>query len=344
MIPNIKTSDGFQVVINGEMFLVSRSHDEYDALWEAVKDGDEETFVETYSAASSVEKHFEGTDIVVDEGIVYYNDIQIDNSLSERIVQYVEDDEDPTYLVRFLDNLMDNPSSRAVNELYSFLEHRGIPITEDGHFLAYKAVTSNYKDKFSKTFDNSVGAINEMPRNQVDDNYSKHCSYGFHVGAYEYAGPDGWFTRSNDKVMLVKVNPRDAVSVPNDHGLTKLRVCRYEVVDELECVNTAPLNESVNKDYGDRDTYSDRNTAFSSLLFDRKDMTDVDSSVIQAYRVDAGDLYVLFNNGFLYVYRDLAHKDIKSFVESDSKGRFFNEHIKGSAAWEKWEKLGYYSQ
>jgi hypothetical protein len=46
----------------------------------------------------------------------------------------------------------------------------------------------------------------------------------------EYAGPGGWYHRSDDVVVIVKVNPRDAVSVPIDHSAQKLRVCRYEVV------------------------------------------------------------------------------------------------------------------
>jgi hypothetical protein len=37
---------------------------------------------------------------------------------------------------------------------------------------------------------------------------------------------------------LVRFNPRDAVSVPQDAECQKLRVCKYEVLEEIECDNS----------------------------------------------------------------------------------------------------------
>jgi hypothetical protein len=75
---------------------------------------------------------------------------------------------------------MENPSYRAVNELYGFLEKNRLPITPDGHFLAYKKVRDDYKDIHSGTMDNSVGKIVEMERNQVNDDKNQTCSSGLH--------------------------------------------------------------------------------------------------------------------------------------------------------------------
>jgi hypothetical protein len=33
--------------------------------------------------------------------------------------------------------------------------------------------------------------------------------------------------------MILKINPRDVVSIPNDYGYSKGRACRYEIVGEL---------------------------------------------------------------------------------------------------------------
>jgi hypothetical protein len=61
-----------------------------------------------------------------------------------------------------------------VTELYGFLEKGNLPITNDGHFLAYKKVRKDYKDCHSGTMDNSIGQVVEMERNQVDDKAEKH--------------------------------------------------------------------------------------------------------------------------------------------------------------------------
>ena len=123
-------------------------------------------------------------------------------------------------MIKFLDNLMENPSKKSVDELYSFLEYGNLPITPDGCFLAYKGVTTDFKDCHTRSFDNSVGAINEMPRNQVNDDPNAACSVGFHVGTFNYARGFG------QETTIVKVDPADAVSVPHDHSCEKLRVRR----------------------------------------------------------------------------------------------------------------------
>lgn len=132
-------------------------------------------------------------------------------------------------LLRFLDNLLDNPSARAVNELYGFLEYGKLPITDDGHFIAYKRVRSDYKSVYGGEVDNSIGNIVSMPRNQVNDNKDETCSYGLHFCSFDYLSH-----YSGEKVVVLKINPRDVVSIPTDYHNTKGRACQYEVVGELD--------------------------------------------------------------------------------------------------------------
>lgn len=246
MIPTIKTNSGFHAMVNGDPYEVNKTHENYEELLQASRDGDVDSFLDLFSVERKVDRHFEETNVQVEGGVVTYKGTPVQNTLTDMIVDMSEEGEDPEYMVHFLDNLMENPSKRAVDELYDFLANRGMPLTEDGCFLAYKSVQSNFLDKYSSTFDNSVGQVHEMPRNQVDDNASNTCSKGFHVGAFAYAGPGGWYNNHNDRVMLVKINPRDAVSVPSDHSAQKLRVCRYEVIAEHE--STKELDEVVWKE------------------------------------------------------------------------------------------------
>jgi len=126
--------------------------------------------------------------------------------------------------LRFWENLKQNPSYNARLMLFNFLSHNGHPLTEDGCFIAYRGVTEDFKDKHTRKFDNSVGAICEMPRELVDDNPNNTCSAGLHVACYDYAKGFG------EKLVEVKVNPKDVVCVPVDYNGTKMRTCRFEVV------------------------------------------------------------------------------------------------------------------
>jgi hypothetical protein len=42
-------------------------------------------------------------------------------------------------------------------------------------------------------------------------------------------------------VLEVHVNPRDVVSIPDDHQDAKMRVCRYVVIGEVTAEHTKPL-------------------------------------------------------------------------------------------------------
>jgi hypothetical protein len=144
---------------------------------------------------------------------------------------------------KFWDSLQNNPSANSVRQLYDFLAYKELPITEDGCFLAYKGVSrdgwschgnTNTKVLQGKVNDsgrikNDVGAVIEVLRRDVDDRREHHCSYGLHVGSLNYAE-----SFAQGRVLIVKVNPADVVSVPDDCCCQKCRVAKYEVIDSYE--------------------------------------------------------------------------------------------------------------
>jgi hypothetical protein len=148
-------------------------------------------------------------------------------------------------MVAFMENLMQNPSKRAVTELYGFLEKNQLPITPDGHFLAYKKVKGDFTDCHTGKMDNSVGCDVEMERNKVDDDKNATCSTGLHFCGMSYLSHFG-----GERTVIVKINPRDVVSIPTDYNEAKGRACRYEVIGELgvnpEEAFTAPVQENAN--------------------------------------------------------------------------------------------------
>ena len=169
--------------------------------------------------------------VTVENGAVFYDGEQVHNLIVDRILTFLEQDLDVAFLLKFLEKLMQTPSKRAVDELYRFLEHKGIPIDTDGNIVAYKSVQPRtFLDWHSGKFVNKVGVELSMPRNKVDDEKDRTCSYGFHAGTYEYA--KGF--HGGACMVLVTIDPADVVSIPSDCNGQKMRTCRYKVVKVLE--------------------------------------------------------------------------------------------------------------
>lgn len=173
-----------------------------------------------------------GTGVEFKNGRVFYKGREMNNVVTQRIRSLAREGLTITYLLKFLDNMYQNPSYRSVEQLYGFLEKHKMPITPDGKFKAYKVVNSNMKDCHTNTIDNSVGKTIRMARNRVEDNPNVTCSHGLHVCAHEYA--TGFFMGSGRVLLEVEVNPRDVVSIPTDYNNAKMRVCEYKVTGILK--------------------------------------------------------------------------------------------------------------
>ena len=164
--------------------------------------------------------------ITIRDGKVYCRGEELDGVVVKRILQAMEQGKEnlSERLCAFLDNLMDNPSYNSRKQLYGFLVHNNIPISEDGCILAYKKVDSNYYDLRTHTILNNVwGKEISMNRADVDDNPDEHCSSGLHIGDLTFV--KGIY--SNGHIIICKVNPKDVVSIPNDFSCTKMRCCAY---------------------------------------------------------------------------------------------------------------------
>lgn len=147
-------------------------------------------------------------------------------TLKERALRMADQGQDPIGLAKFWERLQKNPSKRAVEGLFTFLDHSGIPILKDGTFLAYKGVGEDLYDKHSHTNLNKPGSVFKMDRNQVSDDPRTACHEGLHVGSHEYAGtfvPGG-------REVACRVAPENVVCIPYDESSQKMRTCEYEVV------------------------------------------------------------------------------------------------------------------
>jgi hypothetical protein len=230
-VPYLLQGKNIILVVGGKSHTISKdTHMNYGKIVDALKAKDWDALVELVEPAKAIVNFGKGY-VKIENGVVYWKGSPFNNALSSRMIEMYQDGFPIDPMVRFMENLMANPSKRSVDQVYGFLEKNNLPITEDGHFLAYKKVRKDYLDIHSGTFDNSIGQVIEMDRNLVDDNPDSHCSTGLHFCSESYLQS---FGSSSDPVMILKINPADVVSIPTDYNGAKGRCMKYEVIAEVE--------------------------------------------------------------------------------------------------------------
>ena len=227
-VPFMWVDGNLTVILKNKAHQVIPDHTNYKVILEALPTATEDELLELVDIEKAVATFSQGQ-VSIHNGKVMFEGEEVHGSISKRILEFMSKGLPFEPLVKFLENLMENPSMQSQQELYDFLEHENLPVTEDGCFLAYKAVRSDFKDKWKSTFDNSVGQVCEMRRAKVDDNRKVGCSQGLHAGALNYVANYG-SVDAGDNIVIVKINPQDVVSVPSDCDCEKLRTCKYEVV------------------------------------------------------------------------------------------------------------------
>ena len=242
-------SDSITVFLDNKPYPVNKQAKTYAAVLDAVRANDTEKLRDLLNLRDNLIKSFNGqSDVIrIDGSSIFYGDREVTGLITQRIFEAINLGLGATPFIKFLELLHQNPSKRAVDELFGFIEKCALPITDDGHFLAYKRVQDNYTDVHSGKFDNSVGQVLTMPRNRVDEDKNRTCSAGLHFCSYDYLAHF-----SGSRIMVLKINPADVVAIPADYNDTKGRTCRYEVVDEIPVKDYMPssrLQEGVTTAY-----------------------------------------------------------------------------------------------
>lgn len=245
------------VVADGKNYSFDSTHPKYNELIGFIKASDEKSFVETLSVGKVVDNWSQG-DFRLEGGFLFYLNEQIHPVITNRILEMIKEGFDHKPMLRFLENLYRNTSYSSINELYTFLIHKHLPITPDGCFIAYKSVSihrgpdivdlmgltikeGDYVDSYTKkSYRNNIGDVPTMARFKVDDNRNLGCSQGLHCGALKYVTED----YRQEIILQVKVNPADVVSVPLDANTMKVRCTSYEVVS----IYDGPLPSTVFSD------------------------------------------------------------------------------------------------
>ena len=227
--PFIIQGNNVTVMVDGKPNTISKTHVSYQKVVDAIKSNDWAT-VKAIIDPVKVILNYGAGNISIKGDTLYWKNEPFAGVLATRMISMLEEGFSIEPMVLFMHNLLKNPSKRSVDELYGFLEKNGLPITPDGHFLAYKKVRKDFLDIHSGTMNNAPGTVVEMDRFKVDDNKDQTCSTGLHFCGMSYLDH---FGGSDSRTVIVKIDPADVVSIPSDYNGAKGRACRYEVIGEL---------------------------------------------------------------------------------------------------------------
>ena len=217
--------------IDGEVITADRKHPAFDEAFKIlIETNDVIRAASMLSIKKAIETYVKG-DIKIIGNTLTYKDVVLDTNMTRRVVEMWKNSEDITTMINFLIRLVKNPRREAVYELFDFLKHNDIKITEDGYFLAYKRISDDYTDIWTGTFDNSIGASPRMEPFEVDADRNNECSYGLHVASAGYI--PHYSCRENDRVIMVKVDPANVVAIPEGYDHAKLRTWTYDVIKEV---------------------------------------------------------------------------------------------------------------
>ncbi len=259
----IRNEDGDEAVA---VFLPGRaplaaheSHPYFEQIVAGARVGDE-SIIDLFDLAQAASQKFTALSdrVSVSGGKLYIDGDEADESITRQVVRFIEaglDDWMP--LVAFIENVLSNPNEHSREMLYDWLGAQGdFTIDPDGYIVGYKGVRptdnpgvftsiSSGKAIVNGTVESgripqTVGDVVEMPRSEVQHDPSVGCHTGLHVGTFDYA--NGF---AQGALLLVRVNPRDVVSVPTDCGAAKMRTCRYEVVGVVPQYVSAPMTAAL---------------------------------------------------------------------------------------------------
>ena len=270
-LPYNLSEDVIVVFYDGKPHSVRKDNANFELLKQALFEGRYEDVPQYLDIVKAVEDFVEG-DVEVKEEVVYYKGHRLHGVVVDKLLEMLRAGlKDSAPLTNFISRLQANPSANSVNELYSFLSYKSLSTTPEGKVLGYKGVQSDYWSTTGNADTiviqgetnerhqilNEVGSTIEVARRCVDDNKDNHCSFGLHVGSYDYA--NSW-AGQDGRLLVVEFDPEDAVSVPTDCNFQKLRVSKYRVVSDISDTRkelNKPVYEANKPIYGSNDDSDD---------------------------------------------------------------------------------------
>lgn len=242
------------VLYNGQLKTMADNDPAFVEVCLLVMDGKYDEAILMFDKESLVKNSVESSTlsdrIEVRNGNVYLDGEACDNHITEMIIGIAEQGGDYVPLANYFALLSDNPIHHSRHRLDDWLRASGtFSLDSDGYIIGYKGLRSDFRSShagpgivngypINGNLDNSPGNTLEIEEVEFDPNIG--CAHGLHVGTFEYArdwaGPNG-------RLVSVRVSPADVGSVPTDSNDAKMRVFKYEVIEEV----SAPYQDRIVK-------------------------------------------------------------------------------------------------
>ena len=252
-ITSIENRMSITILYNGKLHVMSDSDAAFAKVCEEiVNNSDYDAAMKYFDKEAHVKDTLEQSvlsdRVRVENGHVYLDGEICDNHITDLIIDMADTGEDYVPLANYFALLSDNPIHHSRHRLDEWLRASGeFSIDKDGYIIGYKGLGSDFKSSRS-----GPGIVNGYPVNgrldnrpgnvlQIDNvemNPEIGCSNGLHVGTFEYARD---WAGSEGKLVSVRVSPADIGSVPTDCDSQKMRVFKYEVIEEV----SAPYTERI---------------------------------------------------------------------------------------------------
>lgn len=171
---------------NDQIFTFPREDNEklFLQIRELYKVSDYDTISTLVLTAENINIKYADSDLTISkEGVVTINEEVLPSSLSKVIVALYKEDAPIDCFINFWNKLNQNPSNKAVNRLYDFVDTKQITLLPDGDLLLYRVVKrtetpGRYVDIYTGTIYQSIGDTIKLLRNKVNDDDTVTCSHG----------------------------------------------------------------------------------------------------------------------------------------------------------------------
>ena len=233
-VPYRMSATSITLMLNNTPQIIPSSHMNFGKLVEELKKPQHDSKrIATLADIPAAIKLASSGRVDVFDGEVHVDGTVCHNHLAVRILESIKNGFPIEPLMRFLDRLYSNPNTEIREDLFKWLESGDMPITEDGCFIGYKYVQSDYYSSHSGKDGKVLHALFttvSMPREECDESRDNTCSTGLHFCSYEYL-PSG-YTHSQ-RIIILKIAPENVTAIPNDYRNQKGRCCEYDVIGEI---------------------------------------------------------------------------------------------------------------
>ena len=136
--PYIVTDSSISIIWEGMPYTVGKDSINYAPLKQALLKSQYDSIASLLSVKKRIEDFTYGN-ITVKNGEVFYGNARLNGVVVQKLLHLLEDGlQDASSILNFITKLMKNPSNNSVEQLYTFLSYRELPLTAEGNVIAYK--------------------------------------------------------------------------------------------------------------------------------------------------------------------------------------------------------------